>query len=65
MGDIAKHLAESYPDQSDNWMHWAFALREMDQIEEAQEVAREAKRGLWAEGDGVAPWDWRQGVRKL
>jgi len=29
MRDIASHLAESMPDQSDNWMHWAFALREI------------------------------------
>jgi tetratricopeptide (TPR) repeat protein len=39
MADIAKHLAESYPERSDNWMHWAYALREMDQIEEAKSVA--------------------------
>ena len=39
MRDIAMHLAESYPDQSGGWMHWAFALREMDQIEEAKDVA--------------------------
>jgi Flp pilus assembly protein TadD len=39
MRDIAKHLAESYPDQSGGWMHWAFALREMDNIEEAKTVA--------------------------
>jgi hypothetical protein len=39
MRDIAKHLAEGYPDRSDNWMHWAYALREMDQIEEAKDVA--------------------------
>ena len=39
MRDIAKHLAESYPDQSGGWMHWAFALREMDGVEQAKEVA--------------------------
>ena len=39
MADVSKHLAESYPDQSGGWMHWAYALREMDQIEEAKAVA--------------------------
>jgi len=37
--DISKHLAENYADQSGGWMHWAYALREMDQIEEAKAVA--------------------------
>jgi hypothetical protein len=39
MRDVAKHLAESYPDQSNHWMHWAFALKEMDEVEEAKAVA--------------------------
>ena len=39
MRDIAKHLAESYPDQSGGWMHWAFALREMEKVKEAKDVA--------------------------
>ena len=33
-----------------------------EQLREAQEAAREAKRGLWAEDGAVAPWDWRKGV---
>jgi micrococcal nuclease len=36
-----------------------------DQLREVQEVANEAKRGLWSEPMTVAPWDWRNGVRKL
>ena len=36
-----------------------------EQLREAQEAARQAKRGLWVEADAVAPWDWRKGVRKL
>jgi len=32
---------------------------------EAQEGAKEAKRGLWAEPEAVRPWDWRKGVRRL
>ena len=36
-----------------------------DQLREAQEAAQVAKRGLWGEGDAVAPWVWRRGVRKL
>ena len=36
-----------------------------DSLREAQEAAREGKRGLWVEADGVPPWEWRKGVRKL
>jgi micrococcal nuclease len=36
-----------------------------DQLREAQESARAAKRGLWAEPMAVAPWDWRKGVRRI
>ena len=25
--------------------------------------AREARMGLWADSNAVAPWDWRRGVR--
>ena len=39
MRDIAKHLAESLPDQSDGWVSWAFALRAQEQVKEAKEVA--------------------------
>jgi len=39
MRDIAMHLAEYYPDQSNHWKHWAFALKEMDKVEEAEAVA--------------------------
>ena len=36
-----------------------------DQLREAQEDAKDAERGLWAEQTAVAPWDWRKDVRKL
>ena len=36
-----------------------------DSLKEAQETAKEKKLGLWGEPMAVAPWDWRQGVRKL
>jgi tetratricopeptide (TPR) repeat protein len=39
MADVSKHLAENYPKQSDYWMHWAFALKELDKVEEAKAVA--------------------------
>ena len=28
-------------------------------MREAEQLARTAKRGLWAEGDPLPPWDWR------
>lgn len=39
MADIAMHLAETLPDQSDGWFNWAYALREMDKVTEAKDVA--------------------------
>ena len=39
MADIAKHLAEGHPHQSQWWVHWAYALREQDKIAEAKVVA--------------------------
>ena len=39
---------------------WYFAEQsESDELKEAEESAREAKRGLWAEPLPVAPWDFR------
>ena len=35
------------------------------QLREAQEMAQVKKLGLWAEPMAVAPWEWRDGVRKL
>jgi endonuclease YncB( thermonuclease family) len=30
-----------------------------------QDEARTARRGLWADGDAIAPWDWRRGLRAV
>ena len=35
------------------------------QLQEAQDDAKDAKWGLWAERNAAAPWDWRKGVRSL
>ena len=32
-------------------------------LEAAQRNARAARRGLWADGDAVPPWEWRKGER--
>jgi len=32
-------------------------------LEAAERNARAAKRGLWADGDAVPPWEWRKGER--
>ena len=39
MRDISQHLAESYPDRPQWSVQWAYALREMDKVQEAKEVA--------------------------
>lgn len=39
MADLSRDLAESDPDQAMWWVHWAYALRELQQIKEAREVA--------------------------
>ena len=39
MADIARNLAEGYPKESQRRVHWAYALREMDRVKEAKDVA--------------------------
>ncbi len=34
-----------------------------DQLAAAEQEARLAKRGLWADGKAIPPWDWRDGER--
>ena len=34
--------------------------REATDCKQCQEEAQKNKRGLWAEEDPVAPWDWRR-----
>jgi len=41
------------------WWYERYAKRATD-YEQCQEDAQENKRGLWAEEDPVAPWDWRR-----
>lgn len=36
------------------------APKDRTRYEEAERLSREAKRGLWAEADPVAPWSWRR-----
>jgi tetratricopeptide (TPR) repeat protein len=39
MANVSKHLTEYYPKQSDHWIHRAFALKELDKVEDAKAVA--------------------------
>jgi len=39
MADVAKHLSESYPNQSSGWVHWTYALREQANVTESKDVA--------------------------
>ena len=41
------------------WWYERYAKRATD-YKQCQEDAQENKRGLWAEEDAVAPWDWRR-----
>jgi len=43
VANISRHLAEKYPDQPQWWVHWANALKNMEKVKEAKEVAM---RGL-------------------
>ena len=41
------------------WWYERYAKKATD-YEQCQEDARKNQRGLWAEDDPVAPWDWRR-----
>lgn len=41
------------------WWYERYAKRATD-YEQCQEAAQKNKRGLWAEEDPIAPWDWRR-----
>ena len=41
------------------WWYERYAKRATD-YKQCQEAAQKNKRGLWAEEDPVAPWDWRR-----
>ena len=41
------------------WWYERYAKRATD-CKQCQEEAQKNKRGLWAEEDPVAPWDWRR-----
>ena len=49
--EISKYLVEKYPDQPQWWVHWANALKEMEKVEEAKDVAM---RGLKMHRDVTA-----------
>ena len=41
------------------WVYRTYAKRQM--LHEIEREAREAQRGLWADGNPVPPWEWRHG----
>ena len=44
-----------------SWHHLlSLPLRFDDDLEDCQESAQEARLGLWADDDPVAPWVWRR-----
>jgi endonuclease YncB( thermonuclease family) len=38
--------------------------RFFEELAEAEKAARAAKRGMWADENPTAPWDWRRDKRK-
>jgi endonuclease YncB( thermonuclease family) len=44
------------------WWYSHYSGRDRD-LSTAEQQARQAKLGLWADADTVAPWDWRRGRR--
>ena len=44
------------------WWYRYYAPSER-QFEQAERLAREQRKGLWAKSDPVPPWDWRRGNR--
>lgn len=53
MEAAAKHVARMEPDTPSGWIHWAYALRELEKLEEAQTVAR---RGLERHPEEATLW---------
>ena len=48
----------------DGWAWWYERYAPDDtQLRDAQQEARQAGRGLWADPNPVPPWDWRRGKR--
>ena len=41
------------------WWYQRYAPDDRE-LAEAEKEARAAKRGLWADSDAVAPWEWRK-----
>jgi len=45
------------------WWYRQFAPKDTE-LERLERVARAEKRGLWADKEPVAPWEWRKAKRK-
>lgn len=48
------------------WVSESYLKKDPDRLttyRERQEQAKTKRRGLWADGKPIAPWDWRDGVR--
>jgi micrococcal nuclease len=50
----------------DGWCWWYRKYVPGDTVLEGLEnVAREAKKGLWADPQPVPPWEWRKGSKRV
>lgn len=45
------------------WWYRHYAPKDKE-LARAEEEARKAKRGLWADAKPIPPWEWRNGRRE-
>lgn len=64
MARVECNGTDANAEQVRSGMAWVFDRYVTDRsLYAVQDQARAAGRGLWAEAEPVAPWDWRQAKR--
>jgi endonuclease YncB( thermonuclease family) len=58
-----RNLNQLLVEQGYAWWYEAYAKKDVE-LARLQSEARAAERGLWAEDDPIAPWDWRKRSRE-
>jgi endonuclease YncB( thermonuclease family) len=42
------------------WVYEKYAKEQLEKLKQLESEAQQAKRGIWAQENPVAPWDWRK-----